>query len=162
MVQSMTQLPKTADVQILGLSVTIRDHKVVNINGLFDRIMCIIQSSNSDRRTLCQLEKHGIGFEAVIEYCAQEIQSDSIKLADIINWQYDSWEDIKPDMLFKESIVLVFSKNGISSSIADQIEEKIRDCDDWGELYDEMHPTSEFIKDIENRIRKNVQQCHKV
>ena len=49
-------------------------------------------------------------------------------------------------------IILDSSKSTPGSRIAELYVEKIRGCDDWQELYDEMHPSSRFYKDMHNYL----------
>ena len=153
MPQSLTQLPKDAYFRILGWEIKIRNHKIWGYfdSGFFGVMMHIIRDADSNKQTLYQYEKHGISFEMVIECCAQEFEEDAVILANIITRE------------LHERRSFSFSESAAGRKIAEQFIEKIRSCDDWGELYDEMYETSKFRKDIKNRIREGLeQQWHKV
>ena len=71
--QSLIQLPKTADIIIGMCHITIRNHKVTGDFGLFSDIMNIIVDPDSREYILVEFEKHGISFEAAIECCALRV-----------------------------------------------------------------------------------------
>ena len=162
MPQSLTQLPKKAGFYIVGWDIIIRNHRVTGM-GLFWDIMRIIRGVNSDRQTLTEFEKHGISFEAAIECCASEMEHDVNMLTNIM-WHGDILESVfgTTQMLDTRSKCEDFSKSMAGRKIAEIYIEKIRICDNWGELYDEFHYTSEFIKDIKNRIVEELKQCRRV
>ena len=163
MPQSLTQLPKTADFKIGGWPIKITDHKIESFDNLFDCMLDIIMDPRSDRQILSEFEKYGVSFEAVIEYCVEELEHDVNMLTNIM-WRGDILESVfhPSQMLNTWSKCEDFSKSVAGRKIAEIYIEKIRICDNWGELYDEMHPTSEFIKNINNRIVEELKQCRRV
>ena len=155
MTQSLTQLPKDATFRIAGWTIIIRNHEVMYIHGLIGEMMNIIHVGESDRDTLYQFEKHGISFEMAIEYCAKELEENSDVLKLFISRYYDMCDSISLDV--------GFSKSDAGRIIAGQFVEKIRSCDNWEELYNELHLTSMFQKEMKNKIKREMeQQCRKV
>ena len=55
MPQSLTRLPKTADIVIVEYEISIRNHMVTN-NGLWGRIFDILWSPNINIDILCNLK----------------------------------------------------------------------------------------------------------
>ena len=170
MPQSLTRLPQEADFKILGWEVIIQDHEMKNWNGIFDIIINIVNDSGSQRDTLYQFEKHGISFEMAIERCVQELEYSVEILARIIAWDSfikdiaEKVEKISGSKCTSGCISLrKFSESVEGRATVDQLVEKIRSCNNWGELYDEMHQDSQFNKDIESRIIMELkEQCRKV
>ena len=170
MVQNLVMLPKKAEFSIDGWTIEIRNHKVKGTMGLFGKIMAIILDSESNRESLAEFEKHKISYEAVIEYCAHELECNIPVLAQFIK-RYVEEEFMHP-VTVKNILpkTFVFSKSAAGRVIADQFVEKIRSCDNWEQLYDEMQQTSKFCKDIQKRIIKEVKEqnkggdnkCHRV
>ena len=158
MPQSLTRLPKTADFKIGGIFITIKNHKVTNDLDLLSKIMHIIWQSDSDRETLYQFENNGISYEAAIECCVLNLEKDARVLGDLIYHDYYTKRVYKNGTDSNWNDILKFSESAAGRIIADQLVEKIKSCDDWGELYDEMLYTSKFTKDITNRIRVEVKQ----
>ena len=170
MPQSLTQLPETADLQIDEWPICIRDHKVLDDDGLFGEIMGIVNSLYVDRNELKQLEEHGISFEAAIECCAGELGGNEKihgwRLLRFINWHPEDMEECHTSYRimdkYGDALTLNFSNSTAGRRIADEIVEEIRQCENWGELYDKLHMTSRFQKDINNKIRRKMEQCLKV
>ena len=159
MPQSLIRLPKTAEFEIAGFSITIVDHNVAHNNALLSRIMQIVNDSISNRNTLYQFEKYGVSFEMVIEYCVWEIENDIDVLADLI-WFRDAiskfihttrgviqWSECKD-----------FSKSVAGRWISEQYTEKIRSCNNWEELYNMMRWNCKFQMDMEERIIKEIKE----
>ena len=141
MPQSLIQMPKTADFYIKGHIIVIQNHKVVSYWSLFHQIVQIARDWENNRQTLAELEKYGISFEAAIECCAKELD-DPRTLEEVLAWDRS-----------KTDVMRGFSESKEGRKMADMYIEKIRSCDDWGELYDEMQEKSQFSKDIKIRIR---------
>ena len=162
MPQSLIQIPESAEFDIEGYTITIRDHKVVYVGGLHGEILYLIRSKTSYRDMLYQLEKHGISFEAAIECCSQELVEREHVLANTIYWLYDTVGKIK--MTGKKNtqeVIIDFSKSAAGRKIAEQFVEKIRSCGNWGELYDELQLTTKFNRDMEERIIKEIKEQNK-
>ena len=163
MAQNLIGMPKTADFKINGYDITIRDHMILNTDGLFGDIMDMIRSSHTNIDTLCQFEKHGISFETAIEYCAKELEHNAEIFTGVIYWYYNDFEGLKEnsDNGFWEPIH-AFSKSAAGKAFAEQHIEKIRSCGNWGELHDELKKTSKFSVDMRNRITVEMKRCLKV
>ena len=155
MPENLLQLPATAKFMIGQRNIAIRDHRVLQIDGLFGRILSIINDSNSNMETLLEFEGHKINFETAIEECAYELQVHAQILMDVIWWHYDSASE--------HDACLDFSAGDRGRMIADIFIEKIRSCDDWQDLYEEMQLTSKFNRDMRNMVETELeQQCPKV
>ena len=162
MSQSLIQLPEEADFEILEWDITIRNHEVQE-EGLFGTIIAIIKSSLSNKKTLEEFEKHKVSYEAAIEWCARELESDPWILEGVIWWHYNpkKLKEIKNKDTW--SVISALSTSDAGKSIAEQIVEKIRSCDNWGDLYDEMQMTSKFQQETRRKIKMELkQQCLKV
>ena len=162
MPQSMTKMPEEADFDISLYPVTIWNHKVEQLGGLLGVITGIIRDENMDRNTLYQFEEHGISFETAIEECVCELENNTDTLGNIVAWNkmhgkttetlYKDWDD-----------ACKFSKGVTGRNIAEQYIEKIRSCNNWDELYDEMQQTSKFSKYMGSQMMAGVkEQCRKV
>ena len=156
MPQSLIQLPKDADFRILEHRIIIRDYRIQSGNGLFDMILYIVDGFSSDRQTLHQLEEHGISWEMAIEWCAWELEDQEQLVGDLICWSYNIDEILREEDLFKK--ITVFSRSDAGRALAYQFIEKIRSCDNWGELYDELQLSSKFQKDMKSRMIMGLRQ----
>ena len=162
MTQTLIRMPQTADVEILGWHVTVWKHRVV-FGDLWSKIIGIIMESKSNRETLYEFEKHGITFEAVIEYCAKKFEDDFEVLENII-WDQKMMKIAGTLNTGDRGLIgRNFSKSVTGRKIAAQYTEKIRSCGNWEELYDEMQLSSQFQKNMKSRIIREIkQQCPKV
>ena len=157
MPQSLTGLPQTADIKINGYVITIRDHKVKYWYGLYYQIMSIVEKSNTNRHTLTQFEKYGISFEAAIEYCVAELEHDTYAFSELILYIY-LWknEGLSKNITDYKHKCDVFSASMEGRKIVEQLVEGIRNCNDWGELYDQVNLSTKFHKDIKKRISMEI------
>ena len=156
MPQSLIPFPKAAEFYIGSNEVVIENHRIISALGLFALVIHIIHNSDSDRQTLSEFEKHGISFETVIEKCTRELEENAETLAEVIfpiptknrtcTIHVKAWD-----------LTIHFSKSVAGRSIAEQFIEKIRNCNGWDELYDEMHSSSQFRKEMKNKIIKEQQ-----
>ena len=153
MQQSLTRLPQTAEFKIGGIFITIKNHKVTNDYGLLSRIMDVIPDSKSDRNTLYQFEKNGISYEMGVECCAEELENNKDVLARFITRCTDFENH---GIHISHQAILDFSKSDAGKMIAEQYIEKIRNCDDWGEFYEQIHLQSKFQKEMGCRIRDEI------
>ena len=151
--QSLTQMPKKTDFKICGWEISIMEHKARGSEGLYGRIVFIVEDPESNRDTIQQFEKYGISFEAAIECCAEELEENPGVLAWFISWEYDMGDS---------GFIAGFSESEAGRSTATQLMEKIRSCDNWVELYDELHHSSRFQKEMKSKILKELEQCPKV
>ena len=156
MKQSIVQLPESLDFEIDGWQIIIRNHRITSSHGgLFGRMVCIAGGQESDKYTLAEFEKHGINFETVIECSVSEFEDEPAVLADLI-WSYAFYHckhyNVKLDANWPKC--MNFSNSEMGLAYAQEFTNKIRNCKNWGELYDEMHPDSRFSIDIRCRILK--------
>ena len=158
MPQNLIQMPKDAEFEICGWLIEIRNHAVMLMDGLFGMMMHIIKDEGSDKQTLYQFEKYGVSFEAAIECCAWELENGVDVLARAISDKYRLWRALPKNIGHSEHD---FSESAAGRAVADQYIEKIRSCDNWGDLYAELHPTSKFSMDINTKIDVGI-VCHKV
>ena len=154
--QEIAALPESADFYMCDIHVVIRNHKFDgSVGSFFETVMGIIQSEDSNIQTLSQFEDYGISFEGVIEYCAAELE-DVPKNFGAYIWLYViersafSMAKYNTDLPTYEN----FSNSESGLAYAQEFTNKIRNCKNWGELYDEMHPGSKFSIDIMCRILK--------
>ena len=103
-----------------------------------------------------KFENHGVIFEAVKEYCADEIQCRHIEFGEIITSRYNIQEI--PDVNDMPSILNAFFKSSTYLEIRKLFIDKIRSCKKWAELYDELNPASKFSKWMQGRIRITIIQ----
>ena len=155
MPQSLIQLPKEAEFEIDGWPIHIQNHRVTG-NGLFSQILMIVSSLNSDANTLRLFEEHGISCEMIIEECAKELENDSEVLAHVIRWHCGNLKIKSVLAIDTTDAIFLFSKSVPGRKIAEQFIEKIRSCDNWEELYDEMLLYSRFRMDVKRRIVKGI------
>ena len=154
MPQNLIQLPEEADFTILKHYVTVRNHRIVFNDGLWNKILEIIRDSCADIHTLYWFEKYGISWETAVECCAGELENNPEILANTIrrHYQYNPecygeyWQPL-----------LDFSKSVAGRTIAGQHIEEIRSCDNWGELYDKLQITTEFSEDMKEKIKSKHQ-----
>ena len=158
MPQNTIQLPKNAEFEIDGYGVTIQNHMVTNYGGLFGPIMYIVTCLDLPKNELVKFEKHGISYEAAIECCVLNLEKDAEVLTDLIYHDYDMKRVSKNGTDSNWKDLHIFSKSVAGRKIAGQFTEKIRSCDDWGQLYEEMHHTSKFYKDMKNKIKEEMKQ----
>ena len=159
MPQSLIQLPKTADFKIGGWYIKITDHKIESINNLFDCIVGIIIDPRFDRQILYQFEEHGISFETVIEECARELEEDPEVFAWSRYRDRNSW--FLGCKHTDRAHLLAFSESVAGRKIVELVVEKIRSCDNWDDLYDEMQLTTKFNENMGKRINKELKEQDK-
>ena len=167
MPQSLTQLPKTANIKIGRTHTTIFNHRVVRSmfsGGLFISIMYITDDSDLSNQELHLFEKRGISFEMAIEECARELEHDVGVLEDII-WYKNIPKFMRTTgMTVTRSKCEDFSKSAPGRKIAEMYIEKIRSCENWSELYDAICFENQFQKDMRKTMISEMgqQQCRKV
>ena len=154
MPQSLIRMPQTAGFDIGGLEIHIWNHEVDDEIGLFGKIIWIVNEIDLGSESLNEFEKHGISFEAAIEECARELEGDTEIFEHFIVWQCDI-DDL-------DDQTVNFSESTAGRKIAEQYIEKIRSCDNWGELYDELHHTSRFQQEMYDKMSTELEQCLKV
>ena len=144
-------------MKIGGWSIHIDDHEVVGVDGLFGNIMYIIIYKYSSWKTMADFENHGISFEAAVEECVRELENKYI-LAIISNYLCDFREIVSDAKKNLKDMRINFSRSKTAQDIADQFVEKIRSCENWQELYAELHPTSKFNKEMRRRAIMEIKQ----
>ena len=159
MPQSLTRLPEEVEFKIGEWHVTVQNHVITEDMGLFGIIMNIVTSSDLDRKALLEFEKRGISFEAAIECCVEEIENNTDILAKVLWWHYDTYKisEMPCDHRYLNP-TYDFSKRDAGRKIAVQLVEKIRSCENWGELYDELNLKSQFQKEMEYKIISEVKE----
>ena len=158
MTQSLTRLPETAHIIIGERHIKIRNHKVESAEGLTGRIVSMMKNPHNNRETLYQFEKHGISFEMVIEYCANELEHDVDVFAWVIRHYKGALCNVDSPGGINWSKILNFSKSDTGTAIVGLLIDKIRNCNNWEELYDELHPESRFGRDVKNKIIGRMKQ----
>ena len=159
MPQNLIQLPKKADFRIAGWTITIRNHKVAESSGLIGCIMKVADDVKSNRDTLYQFEKHGINFETAIEECARELEYDIETLGNFIYWNMN-YIKVSAGMTTNKDLDIIykFAESEAGKKIAAQFIEKIRGCNNWEEIYDELQLTTKFSKYMKERIIKEIKK----
>ena len=159
MKQNIVSLPETADIEIAGKYIIIKNYEVVLTRGGFlYKIMCMVNDSEQDKNTLEKFEDYGVSFEAAIEYCIHEIEDDTEKLANII-WLYDDASDSKnrwKQIDDKWSKMCNFSASVKGREIAEEFVENIRSCTNWVQLHETMNKKSVFQKDMKQKIEEGI------
>ena len=163
MPQSLTRLPKEAEIGIGNWSVTIQDHKVVGDDGLTLKMIWIVNSPFAYRKTLSEFENWGVSFEAAVEWCAHELENNVKLVLNIIRRMMFLEAKTNLDKCNVDDVILEFSKSGITGRIATLYVDKIRSCENWEELYDTLQQSSKFTKEMNDRIKEEVKlQCRRV
>ena len=162
MPQNLIQLPKEATIHIAGNHIQIEEHRVRDGYGLIGCMMIIVMDSPHNREILTQFEKYRVSFEAAIEESVRELEGDAEILANILDLDQDIQREF-PGAKSHMNIFIPFSKSEAGRTIAGIYVEKIRNCSDWGELYDQMHWKSKFHREMKTRTKMEMkQQCRKV
>ena len=165
MPQSLTRLPENTRFKILGNGITIKNHKIEWTGDLIGEIMYIIESEDTDRNSLYQFEKYGISFEMAIEESVRGLEEDIRVLGYLVYWHLSIFDEIgRINDNCIDYTVMDFSKSVAGRNAAGQYIDAIRNCNDWGELYDLLRVTSKFQKNMEkkNLMEIREQQCRKV
>ena len=159
MPQSLTQLPKTADIVIGECKTIIRNHMPHKNHNLTVKITDIIRWSPYNRELLAEFEKYGVSFEAAIEYCVHELEDDLWDtVGRLIYWNYNLKKIYGIGIDKEWNIILSFSKSAAGRKIAEMYIEKFRNCNSWEELYIELHMTSKFQQDMKSRVIREIEQ----
>ena len=159
MPQSLTRMPKEAEITIAGGTIYIRDHLALLAGGLLGTTMDIITHPDSDRKSLEEFEKQGVSFEMAIEECVRELEEDTDVFAYL---NMDHYSDTEYDDGDSEFVWEFFSDNAKSDTarkLANQLAEKIRSCNNWEDLYDELHMSSQFQQDMKSKIFEELERC---
>ena len=106
--------------------------------------MGLTNNPDTDTRILSEFEKYGISYEAAIEECVKDLEYSPIRIIHII-CNGDIWD-----------VMVSAVKRKVCMAITDQYIDKIRSCGNWQELYDEMHQTSEFQKNMKKKIKEEM------
>ena len=158
MPQNLIQLPESANVDFgKWYTACIRNHKVVSADGLFNVITDVVAGHPYNRQILSEFEKYGISYEAAIEYCVEELEHNTRLLERVIEYLYgDVIACIKHDKKHPWYTIHIFSKSPITRIISVHFIEKIRSCESWDELYDEMHPDSKFLANMKTMVQNEL------
>ena len=160
MSQSLTQLPETANIGIGRTYTTIVNHKVTgDYSGIIGQILSVTKCPECDRYSLAEFEKHGISFEAAIENSVLDLEDDNPNgLASIVYWEYNMRDFGGEHISMNQWASNVFAKSAAGRIMAEQLVEKIRSCNNWEELYDELHMSSQFQKDMKSRLVREIKR----
>ena len=161
MAQNIVDIPESADVQIAGWRMIIQNHKIQEFDKLFCKMMQIADDRNCTRKTLTEFEKYNISYETAIEYSADELENNMNTLAEVIHWYYNDDFIEKMGTNGKWDELLRFSKSNAGRNIADDIIDKIRNCENWEELYDEIHTGSKFNKDMKKTVMEAMRKWNR-
>ena len=158
MEQNLLNLPETAVISVDGVGTLfrIKNHKVAGVRGLFNTMSAVVHHGAWDK-AVSDMKSQGFTYESVIERCARELEGNSYVLADFMYGHYNFKRRGTITLPEKASIhdaCLDFSESVRGRMIADQIVEKIRDCNNWGELHQIMEKSGKFGTDMKRRIRK--------
>ena len=167
MPQSLTQLPKEIDVDIDHMwHVPIKNHLIERPDYLLYTVTCVIDSPRTDKNTLFQFEAFGVNYESFTVACSDILKNDPVgSLCRVLFFHYgmcnyltdmpNGQSERRHDLIFR------LLKSRLGKIYADILVEKIRSCDNWDDLYEEMHHTSKFHKYMRGRIEEEI-ICHKV
>ena len=147
--QSLIRLPKDLVISIAGAVLKIENHRVKTpSNGLMAFMLDLCRFRTA--KQMAEMEKT-IQFEAVIEYCAEEMDENHGLLAGIIVLHYGA--SLKDWNEFVE-----FSNSIGGRLVAGRLVEKIRNCDDWEEFWVELQVKSQFNADIKQTITRSMKR----
>ena len=153
MPQSLTRLPEAVHIRIGIWEIEIVNYKIKKGKSFLGFMMDIIASYNW-KEFVDEMQKHGISYESVIETCAEEIEHNNGVFANIAAFHYKALKTHDDSKIFSKSVA--------GRRIADEIIERMRQCENWQELYSIMIKESETSKDIRNKIVKEWDmQCKK-
>ena len=126
---------------------------------MFAIIMYMVRSQRSDKKSLYEFEKQGISFEMIIENCVRELENNTKLLAYHINTSppIRKINNRSDKITLKRIIAFTAGEEGMK--LAGRYIEMIRSCNNWEDLYDQMLPTSEFWKEMNDRIHAEFKQC---
>ena len=157
--QSIVNLPETAEITLKrGYNLKIKNHEVQDIWSFFNWILIMIKDGNSEE-ILTQMKSQKIQHEAVVEYCATEVESDLFEHSLAIwshcdVWKYHHYSE--EDMLENR-----FKKSTTAMNIVKEFEYKIRNSEDLDDLFRVMNPDSIFIKKTRGKIKRWIHACEK-
>ena len=154
MAQSLTQLPKDAEIGIDGVFIYIKNHEITHPGGLFEWLDRIVNSKNWNEAVV-QMEKHGISFEAAVERCVTEIEHGPGVIRNIIGG-YNSL--IREEWYSNAK----FSKSDMGNTVSELLISKIRQCEGWDEYQDVMQKTSGFKNGINEYLNREWDRWYKV
>ena len=159
MPQNMIELPQEAEFDIEGFHVVIQNHRVKTYDhSLLGAIIMITRNTSIDVNTLQQFERHGISYEAAVEECAYELENNASALAWVIYWSHDSARIKDATTGNTREEVDIYAASDRGRKIAAQYIEKIRSCDDWQQLYEQLHYNSPFQKEMEGKVLAEIEQ----
>ena len=144
MAQSIVELPESANIFIGVFRLLIINHKVTHPAFLI--LWAIRTFSGSDwKNTVTQLMESGVNYEAFIETCASELDSNSLVVSHLLSHYNPARQERSNYVAFSQSI------NGVN--IGNEILENIRDCGDWNSFRAVIYKKGVFGKKIASRIQ---------
>ena len=141
--QNIVQMPLLTEIRVGNrlLHLKIVNHKVVYPGGLLRWSMEAIRDNNWNYAT-CEMEKHGISFEAFIEYCVMEL---------------DSADGMQSVCIFGG-----YHKTYTGGHVSEMHIANIRRCDNWEELIDVIKNIEQFPENIQvAQVGKNTKKGRK-
>ena len=135
---TLIQLPRTADVDAIGKGLKIRDHKVINGNYLLNWLFGISQWDEWSK-VLPQMISQGFKIGAVIEEC----------IMDLVKFDLSWFLEIgcSHDKIDKLPLTLTGRR------IRAELKKRLQACKNWNDLIDVINPKGEFSKKISKRAR---------
>ena len=149
--QSLTWLPKEARIWRSEVGeLIIKNHRIVSAGseGLWGYLLRAVRwqyESGDCTDMITEMECKGFQYEAVIEYCVEELESDHTMLTDVIYQHYIVTADW--------SAFYKFVADDAGRKIAQRFIEKIRNCDGWTEFLDTMKKRDGFYQEIKDEIK---------
>ena len=136
MVQNLVQLPETANIIINGFQLYIENHRIWS--GYLLEWSLEIMNQHVWNQAVAEMQSAGISFEAFVETCADEIDSNYMVQIALLKSHYGimrTWGKWRR-----------FTKSDAGIEFARIFTDKIRDCSDWKEFHEHMHSQSKFQK----------------
>ena len=169
MVQSLTMLPETAEIRLHGFTLKIQNHEIRKGISMAYFMMVATRHEHLWSEIIRDMERQKITYEAAVEQCVAEIESDHCILEAIFYWHYNIVKNAK-FMAYKAkhgkrhddvtAITTRISKSPAGRIIATWFVEKIRSCENWQEFYTEMKRESDFNRYTKSWVmREAKKQC---
>ena len=167
MPQSLTRLPKTAHILHRGMYIRIKDHEVIKtchrdpgdiidwvaeqarVPDLFNWLATLSCNGNWTD-VVAQMEQQGINYEMVIEHCVTALENTPGVLGTYIYNHYKITGDL---------IACVnFSKSAAGRRTSDELVVRIRNCNNWRELFTEMSLKNKSYGSLRKLIKKDMKK----
>ena len=150
--QEIVRLPENAIITAPEYDLHIENHEVVDTWTLLFWVKKVFRN-NALETVLPQLKKHGISFEAVIEYCVTELEEQNTLRENIVSWHFNVYMEIEYD---DKNSKIKYETSQETLQIREQIIEEMRNCSDWDDLRRSFNEESRFSKDMKEQIKKQM------